>query len=114
MRATLFQRVRLQFLQRDEFERRGVGCFKIDRGRAVVIERAFPARDAHAPFVARSESGEAEFRTRRDEIIAIEHGIIQKLLRDFDADGMQADVFRTCSTKTVAVEPSHRAATTTF
>src|SRR6266480_3584973 len=58
---TLFQCVRLQFLQRDEFERGGVGCFKIDRGGAVVIQGAFPARDAHAPFVARFESGKAEF-----------------------------------------------------
>jgi catechol 2,3-dioxygenase-like lactoylglutathione lyase family enzyme len=91
-----------------------VGCFKIDRGGAVVIQRAFPARDAHAPFVARFESGKAEFRMRRDEIIAIEHGVIQELSCDFDAHRVLADIFRPCSTKSVAIKSGNRIATTTF
>ena len=79
-----------------------------------MVQRVFPARDAYAPFVARFQSGEAEFRMRRNQIIAVENGKIQKLLCDFNADGVLADVFRTCSTKTVAVESGQWVATTTF
>ena len=81
-----------------------MGCFKVNRSGAIVVQSVFPARDAYAPFVARFESGEAEFRMRRNQIVAVEHRKIQKLLCDLNADGMLADVFRACSTKTVAVE----------
>src|SRR5438552_19028510 len=81
---------------------------------AVMIQRALPARHTYAPFVARFQSREAEFRMRRDEIVAVEDGIIQKFLCDFNANGMQPNVFRSCSTKTVAVTPGQRIATTTF
>src|SRR5437773_8188364 len=79
-----------------------------------MIQRALPARHTHAPFVARFQSGEAEFRMRRNEIVAVEYGIIQKFLCDFNANGMQPNVFRSCSTKTVAVKSGERVATTTF
>jgi len=79
-----------------------------------MVQSVFPARDAHAPFVARFESWEAEFRMRRNQIIAVEHGKIQKLLCDFNADSMLADVFRAGAAKTVAVESGQRVATTTF
>src|SRR5437588_8476112 len=79
-----------------------------------MIERVFPAGDAHAPFVARFQSRETPLRMRRDQVVPIEHGKIQKLLCDLNADSMLADIFRTCSTKAVAVESGHRVATTTF
>src|SRR5947208_12887923 len=51
---------------------------------------------------------------RRDQVVPIEHGKIQKLLCDLNANGVLPDIFRTCSTKAVAVESGHRVATTTF
>src|SRR5262245_935852 len=65
-------RVRLQFFQRDKLKRRGVRCFQIHRGRAVVIQRAFPTRDAHAPLVAWLQSGKTPLRTRRNQIVSIQ------------------------------------------
>src|SRR5438876_145171 len=79
-----------------------------------MIERVFPAGDAHAPFVARFQSRETPLRMRRDQVVPIEHGKIQKLLCDLNADSVLADIFRTCSTKAVTVESGHRVATTTF
>src|SRR5207249_1180646 len=97
-----------------KFERRGVGGFKIDRSGAVMIQRVFPARDAHAPFVTRFQSRETPLWTRRDQVVPIEYGKIQKLLCDFNADSVLPDIFRACSTKAVAVESGRRVATTTF
>jgi hypothetical protein len=91
-----------------------VGCFEINRGGAIVIKRAFPARHAHAPFVAGFESGEAEFRMRRNQIISIEHREIEKLLGNFHANRVEADVFRTRAAKAIAVESGHRVKATTF
>ena len=103
-----------EFLQRDKFERGGMGCFKIDRGRAVMIQRAFPARDADAPLVARFQSGEAPFRARRDQIVPVEHGKIEKFLCDFYANRVQSNVFRAGATKAVAIKTGDRIATATF
>ena len=113
-RGSLFERVRLKFFKGDELERRTMRCFKVNRGRAVVIKRVFPARDAHAPFVTRLESRKTEFWMRRDQVIAVEHREIQKLLSDLHADGMLADIIRTCPTKTVAIEAGQWIATTTL
>src|SRR5437016_4098035 len=113
-RGSLFERVRLKFFKGDELERRTMRCFKVNRGRAVVIKRVFPARDAHAPFVTRFESRKSVFWMRRDQVIPIKHRKIQKLLSDLHANGMLAEIFRTCSAKTVAVESRQRIATTTF
>ena len=88
--------------------------FKIDRGRAIVIKRAFPTRDADTPFVAGLESGKSPFRSRRYQIVSIEHGEIQKLARDFHAHCVQSDIFRSGATKSVAIESCHRIATTAF
>ena len=79
-----------------------------------MIKRIFPARDAHAPFVARFQPRESEFRMRRNQIIAVQHGKIQKLPRHLNADGMLADILRTCSTKTVAIEARQWTSTTTL
>ena len=91
-----------------------MGCFEINRGGAVVIKGAFPARHAHAPFVAGFESGEAEFRARRNQIISIEHREIEKLLGNFHANRVEANIFRASAAKAIAVEPGHRLKTTTF
>ena len=79
-----------------------------------MIQRAFPARHAHAPFVTRLQSGEAPFRMRRDKVVSIEHREIEKFLRDFRADRMKTNVLRARSTKSVPVKSSHRFLATTF
>ena len=86
--------------------------FKIDRGRAIVIKRAFPTRDADTPFVAGLESGKSPFRSRRYQIVSIEHGEIQKLARDFHTHCVQSDIFRSGATKSVTIESGHRIPTT--
>jgi hypothetical protein len=90
-----------------------MGGFKIDRGGAVMVERIFPARDAHAPFIARFEPRETPLRMRRDQVVSIEHGKIQKLLCDLNANGVLTDILGTCSTKAVAIESGHWILTTT-
>jgi len=91
-----------------------VSRFKIDGSGPMVVQRVFPAADAHAPFVARLESRESPLRTRRNEIISIEHREIEKFLCDLHADSMQTDIFRAGATKTVAIKSGQRVTTTTF
>src|SRR5207237_9921919 len=86
--------------------------FKVNRSRAIVIQSAFPARHAHAPFVTRLQSGEAPFQMRRDKVVSIEHREIEKFLRDLHADRMKTKVIRARSTKSVPVKSRHRSPTT--
>jgi hypothetical protein len=91
-----------------------VGGFKIDRGRAVVIQRTFPPRDADTPFVTRLQPGKSPFRARGDQIVPVEHGKIEKFLGDFYANRVQPNVFRTSPTKSVAIKAGDRITTATF
>ena len=86
--------------------------FKIDWGCAIVVERRFPTRDADAPFVAGLQSGKSPFRAGRDQVVPVEHGKIEKFLRDFYANRVQPNVFWPGATKSVAIESGHRIATT--
>ena len=79
-----------------------------------MIQRAFPARHAHAPFVARLQSGEPPFRMWRDKVISIQHREIEKFLRHFHADCMKPDILRSGAAKPVPIKPGHRITTTTF
>ncbi len=106
--------VRFQFFQCDEFERRGVRCFKIHRSGAVVIERALPASHAYAPFVAWLQSGKTPLRTRRDKVVSIEQRKIEKFLRHFHANRVKPNIFGTDSTKSIAIKSGHRVSTTTL
>src|SRR3989442_7886696 len=99
--------MRLEFFERNEFERGGVGRFKIDRGGATVVERIFPARDADAPFVARLEPRKSPLWNRCDEIISIEYRKIEELARALNADGVLAGIFRAGPAKTVAIKSGH-------
>jgi len=110
----LFQRIRLQVFETDEFEGRRVRGFEINRSRAVSFKRGFPARNANAPFVARFQSRESPFRNWRNQIVAVEHGKIQKLLRYFYANRVQTNVFGSSPTKAVAKKSGQRIAATTF
>ena len=88
--------------------------FQIDRSRAVMIQRAFPARDADAPLVARLQPGKPPFRAGRDQIVPVEHGKIEKFPCDFHTNRVQPNVFRTGATKAVAIKAGDRIATATF
>jgi hypothetical protein len=79
-----------------------------------MIQRAFPARDADTPLVARLQPGESPFRAWRDQIVSVEHGKIEKFSCDFHANGMQPNVFRTGATKSIAIKAGDRIATATF
>ena len=83
---------------------------KIDGWRDVVFERVFPARDADAPAIARFEPGESPFTMRCHQIVAIEHGEIQKLAGRLHADRVLPDIFSAGATITIAIKPSHRIA----
>jgi len=88
--------------------------FEIDRRGDAAFEGVDPPRDADAPFVARFEPGKPPFRMRRDEVVPVEYGKIEKLARRLYADRMQTEVFRAGPAKPIAKKSSHRIATTTF
>src|ERR1700746_49085 len=90
-----------------------MGGFQIHRSGTVVIQCVFPARDADAPFVAWFQPRETPLRMRRDQVVSIEYGKIQKLLCDLNTHGVLADIFRSRSTEAVAIESGNRIATTT-
>src|SRR5207249_11167908 len=81
-----------------------MGCFEIDRRGAIVVKRAFPARNTHAPRVAGLQSGKTPLRAWRDEVIAVQHGEIQKFLRDFHANRVLTHILRPCATETVTIK----------
>ena len=91
-----------------------MSCVQINRRGAVRFQGRFPTGHANAPFIARFKSGKSPLRHRRDEIVAIQHGKIEKLARDLNANSVQTDVLGSGSAKTVAKKSGHRIATTTF
>src|SRR4051812_18793216 len=106
--------MRLEFFQADELKCAGMRGLKIDRRRAAVIERGFPAGNAHAPFVARFQTGKSPFRPRRHQIVPVENGKIEKLARDLHAYRVQTDVVRTGAAVAVPVKSGYRVTATTF
>src|SRR5437660_4843995 len=79
-----------------------------------MFERGFPSSNADAPFVAGFESWKSPFRNWRDQIVAVEHGKIEKLARHFHANSVQANILGAGPAKTVAIKSGQRIATTTF
>jgi hypothetical protein len=108
------QSIRFQIFQRHKLKRARMRRLQINRRGAIVFERRFPARNAHAPFVARFQSRKSPFRNRCDQIVPVQHGEIEKFARDFNANRMQTDIFRPGATKSVAIKTGHRIAATTF
>src|SRR5215469_5697881 len=50
----------------------------------------------------------------RDQVIAVQHGEVQKLLRNFHANRVLTHILRTRATETVTIKAGHWIATTTF
>ena len=88
--------------------------FQIHRRRAVMIKRAFPARDAHTPLIPRFQSGKTPLRVRRDQVVSVQDGEVQKFLCNLHTDRVLAHVFWSCSAIAVAIKPRQRIATTTL
>lgn len=109
-----FDRVGLEILERHELESRRVRSLEINGRGAIGFESGLPTRNADAPFVAWLESGETPLRNRRDQVVAVENGKIEKLAGDFHADSMQTDVFGTGPAIPVAKKSGYRIATATF
>ncbi len=86
--------------------------FEIDRRGATAIERGLPTSHADTPAVARLQTRKTPLRDRRDEIVSIENGEIEKFLGHFHANRVQPDVFRPGAAITVAVESRYRIAAT--
>jgi len=103
----------LQFFQGNEFEGGAVGCLEINGRGTIVVERGFPARDAHTPLVTRFQTGKSPFRAWRDQVVSVEDREVKKFLRHLHADGVLPDILRASSTITVAIKPGHWVAATT-
>ena len=89
-------------------------CFQIHRCSAVVIQRAFPPRDAHTPLVAWLQSGKTPLRMRCDQVVSIQDGEIQKFLRDLHANCVLPHVLWSCPAIAIAIKTGYRIATTIF
>jgi hypothetical protein len=78
--------------------------FEIDRRRDVMFQRVFPSRYAHAPFVARFQSGESPFWMGCHQIVPIQDGEIEEFPGYQDTDSMKSKVFGPRATIAVPVK----------
>ncbi len=85
---------------------------KIDRCRDAVLQSVFPTRDANAPLLARLQSGKPPFRMRRDQIVPVEHGEIEKLAGSLHANSVLPHIFGAGATITIAIKSGEWIATT--
>lgn len=70
------------------------------------IVRLLPPVDAHAPAIARLQTGKAIFRPGRDEIVAQSLLMLEKIVAKVHADRVLANVLRPCVALPVPVETS--------
>ena len=89
-----------------------MGRLQVDGRRHAAFQGVSPTCDAKAPAVARLEPGKSPFGMRRNQVIAIEHGEIEKMTSHLNADGVHSRVFRAGSAETVAIESGQGIATT--
>ena len=78
--------------------------FEIDRRCDATFQRVFPSRNAHAPFVARFQSGEPTFWMGGHQIVPIQNRKIEELPGYQDTDSMKSKVFGPRSTIAVPVK----------
>src|SRR5258705_11003583 len=97
--GVLFQRVEGYHSQRLLVRRRQHdGCS--DAG----LECLAPGGGAHAPAIARLETGKAEVRRGGDQVIALFACELEELPRDLRADDVQAEILRPSVAATVPIE----------
>ena len=88
--------------------------FQVNRRRAAAAQRFDPAGHANAPAIAGLQPWKVELGMWRDEVVPIEHGEIEELLRYLHADRVQPEIFRPGATITVAIETGERFTAATF
>ena len=107
-------RMRLEVFQGDPFQSGRMRRFQVNRRSHSALQRVPPATDAKAPAITDLKTWKAPFRVRRDKVVAVEDREIQEVSSRDHADGMQADVLRSCATEAIAIESGHRIAATRF
>src|SRR6267143_3703492 len=103
-----------KLFERDELQRRSVCRFEIDRRRNSMIEGFLPARHANTPLVARFQARKFPLWARRDEIVSLQHGKIQKLARHSCTNRVKPNVAGASLTKAIAIKSGKRISTTTL
>lgn len=98
----------LQDLKWYDFESALMGCLKVDIRAASLISGLQEATGAQAPRVAWLQTGEAEFRAWRTEVVADVFRIGQKFGGHHGADGMAALICIAGVAQPVAKETSQR------
>ena len=86
-------RVLFEHLERNVLQRGGVSGSQLDRRCGASLVGFLPTQRAQAPTVAGLQAGETEFGPRRAQVVPLRLREGQKICGDFDADGMQSDVF---------------------
>lgn len=82
-----------------------MGRLQPDRRHNSRVIRLLPAVDANAPVVTRLQTGESEFRMRRNQVITNGGLVLQKLVIYQHANGVLANVVRTCVALSIAIVP---------
>ena len=77
-----------------------------DFGGHAGIERFFPAGRAQTPAIAGLEAGKVPLGPRGNEIVAVGQRKGEEIVADFDADCVDAEVFRTGVAASIAIEAS--------
>ena len=102
------QRVLLQRIKRNDGERFLVRRGEHDGCCDTGCERLAPGGGAHAPSIARVETGKTEFRRRRNEVIAAPTREREKFLSYLHADDVQPKILGAGIAAAVAIESSAR------
>ena len=85
-----------------------MGGFQHHLWRFANHKRFFPARDTHAPFVARLQARKAELWLRRGEVVALRLGECKEVISHDGAHRMRAAIFVDGMTKAIAKKTGHR------
>ena len=102
------KRVLLQRIKRNHCERFLVRRSEHDGCCDTGCKRFAPGGGAHAPSIARLETGKTEFRRRRDEVISAPTREREKFLGYLHADDVQPKILGSGVAAAVAVEPGAR------
>jgi len=100
--------VLLQRIKRNHGERLLVRRREYDGCRDTGCECFAPGGGAHAPSVARLETGETEFWGRRNEVIAAPSRKREKFLGYLHADDVQPNILGSGVAAAIAIEPGAR------
>ena len=104
---SILDRVGFQRFQIHELQNRDMACLQHHRTGVACFERLCPAPHTNTTAVAGRQTGEIIFRTRRDEVVALQLQKVEKWLRNLAADCMQPVILRSRAAKTIAIKAVH-------